>query len=238
MIDLIKKIDQPELMDSTDLPEQVMESTLKSLEVANKYFGGTEVILKFLDLWSRHWKAGETITILDVGTGGGDIPIQLARWGSARNIHLKLDAIDLIPGIVKIAKHKTAEWDNIQINESDFFEVKENGRRFDYVIASLFLHHIPSKKIVPLLKKMDRLAKRGLIISDLNRSISGYLAVTLLCTLIGNSVVRHDGPLSVRRAFHMEELAGYAKEAGLPYLKVNREPWFRISLSGEKGHAA
>jgi hypothetical protein len=78
------------------------------------------------------------------------------------------------------------------------------------------------------------LARRGIIISDLHRTLLSYSAVSLLSYLIGNKIVRHDGPLSVRRAFTIPELNDLARAAGLPYLQASIEPWFRTSLSGEK----
>ena len=82
----------------------------------------------------------------------------------------------------------------------------------------------------------DRLpiAGRGMIISDLERSRAGYWAVTALSRIIGNAVVRHDAPLSVRRAFNLADLNLLARESGLGYLKSRKEPFFRVSLSGEK----
>ena len=81
---------------------------------------------------------------------------------------------------------------------------------------------------------IDALSTRGIVISDLLRTASSYWAVTALSCLIGNKVVRHDGPLSVRRAFLPQELSALAAESGFPYLKSKREPWFRVSLAGEK----
>jgi hypothetical protein len=78
------------------------------------------------------------------------------------------------------------------------------------------------------------LAKRGIIISDLRRGRAGYWAVKLLSDAVGNAVVRHDAPLSVRRAFRAEELETLARQAGLSYLSARPQPWFRISLAGEK----
>ena len=88
---------------------------------------------------------------------------------------------------------------------------------------------------VGALQDMDKLATRGVIVSDLHRTRGGYVAVSVLSRLFGNSVVQHDGPLSVRRAFRVRELDALAEEAGLPYLRVRvHHPWFRVSLAGEK----
>ena len=59
---------------------------------------------------------------------------------------------------------------------------------------------------VGALVKLDRIASKGMILSDLERSKGGFRAVSFLARLIGNRIVRHDGPLSVRKAFTLPEL--------------------------------
>jgi hypothetical protein len=49
-------------------------------------------------------------------------------------------------------------------------------------------------------------------------------------------VVRHDGPVSVRRAFTVSELEELARRAGLGYLSARRHAGFRLSLTGAKHH--
>jgi hypothetical protein len=55
-------------------------------------------------------------------------------------------------------------------------------------------------------------------------------------------VTRHDGPLSVRRAFTPAELDDLARAAGLPGARVHAHVPFRVSLVWEKevvgGHRA
>ena len=113
-------------------------------------------------------------------------------------------------------------------------EKEKSDETYDYVTASLFLHHVPPEKQIEILKLFDRIARRGILVSDLNRSFSGWISVGAASFLFGNHITRHDGPLSVRRAFTVAELGEMANAAGLSYLKAEREPWFRVSLTGEK----
>jgi hypothetical protein len=55
-----------------------------------------------------------------------------------------------------------------------------------------------------------------------------------LSALAGNVIVRHDGPLSVRRAFTLPELSRLVHELDLRYLRARRESPFRLSLAGQK----
>ena len=105
--------------------------------------------------------------------------------------------------------------------------------RFDYVLGSLFLHHLPPAELVPSLRLCDGLALKGMLFSDLRRCAAAYAGVSALTCMAGR-VSRYDGPLSVRRAFLPEELEDAAERAGLRYLRVRRGPFFRLSLAGEK----
>lgn len=231
---LSERVDLPELMDTQIYPVPVMRETLAFLETTNRYFGGTGVIRRFLEKASKHWEKTSPIEILDVGTGGAEIPAAVASWAAEHGFNIRITAIDIVSEIVAIAKDKTRGWPQITIENIDLATLQANGRTFDYVTASLFLHHMPSPELVPVLKSFDALSRRGFIVSDLERSIPSYWSVRFLSELIGNEVVRHDGPLSVRRSFTVLELEDLARKAGLSYLQAQHEPWFRVSLSGEK----
>lgn len=224
-------------MDTMALSTHDMRETLDFLMHSNTHFGGTKVLLKHFERWSKKWANGERITVLDVGTGAGDLPLELSKWAGQKKFSLQITGIDIVSHIVAIARDHTSGVAAVQIERRDLAEVAAKGETFDYVISSLFLHHVPPEKQIATLQLFDRVARRGILISDLYRSLSGYLAVGAACYFFGNHITRHDGPLSVRRAFTVSELNQMAEEAQLPYLKAEREPWFRISLTGEKNAA-
>lgn len=233
-MDLKTRIDDKEIMDTETLPLPVMKQTLNFLKRTNLSFGGVRVITGYLKQWSIRWPHDRPIEILDVGTGGGEIPVAIAEWARENDRRIKITGIDLVPEIVQIARENTRTYREISILQADVFEWGEQGRNFDYVIASLFLHHVLTPDLPKVLRTFDSVSRRGIIISDLLRSKPSYWSIGLLCELIGNDVVRHDGPLSVRRAFTVDELARLAREVQLPYLTARPEAWFRLSLAGEK----
>jgi SAM-dependent methyltransferase len=223
-----------ELMDTLSLPAPVADRTLRFLEMTNRRFGGTHIILKHLDRWRRGWESGRTVTVLDVGTGAADIPRALVAWAGARGAAVRVTAIDVAPDIADVARARVRGIPEIAIEQAPLADVAASGRRFDYVIASLFLHHVPAHRLRETLLALDRLAVRGVVIGDLVRNPAALLAVGALSRLAGNAIVRHDGPLSVRRAFTVGELASLAAALGLRYLRARREGLVRLSLAGEK----
>jgi len=221
-------------MDTMTFDEPVVRRTLAFLGMTARHFGGAHVVIERLAEWSASRPANGEISVLDVGTGGAEIPMAIAQWARRAGRRVKIVALDLMPEIAGIARANAREFPEIEVRCQDVFALRETGESFDYVTASLFLHHIPTPRIREILRLFDQIARRGVIVSDLARNAASYWAVKSLALLTGNHVVRHDAPLSVQRAFTREELQDFADRAGLSYLRAQEAPWFRLSLAGEK----
>ena len=143
-MDLSRRFDQLEIMDTETVPIELMRQTLSFLETTNRHFGGIAVLLRYFETWSRTWPTGKTISVLDIGTGGAEIPTAIAAWAKKKRLLVHLTGIDLVEDIVRIATEKTQGVSNISIRHENFFQLAENEEKFDYVISSLLLHHIPT----------------------------------------------------------------------------------------------
>lgn len=229
---LERRCEEPELMDSGAVGPEELERALAFLESCNRYLGGWDVLRAHLEPWSRRWEKGRLIRFLDVGTGAADLPRRLLAWGRAQGFDLHVTALDSDPLVVALARRRPAE-PGLEIVHGDLRTLARAGRRFDYVLGSLLLHHIPEPQLDGALRDCDALAERGLLFSDLRRSRAGWLAVSALTAAAGR-VSRHDGPLSVRRAFRESELDDAARLAGLDYLRARAHPPLRLALAGEK----
>ncbi len=223
-----------ELMDTVPLSEAEVRAALRFLHLTNRRFGGTRTILHHLAEWSAGWPAGRTMHLLDVGTGAADIPAAVVRWARRRRIPIRVTAIDSAADVAAVARKAVRDVPEITVEQADLFDLAGTDRRFDIVTASLFLHHVPPERTPEAIAAIDRLATQGVIISDLLRSALTWAAVGALACVAGNRIVRHDAPLSVRRAFRVGELGRLAWAAGLPYLHARREGSFRVSLAGRK----
>jgi 2-polyprenyl-3-methyl-5-hydroxy-6-metoxy-1,4-benzoquinol methylase len=221
-------------MDTIPLSELEVRSTLCWLRLTNRYFGGTRTILRHLAAWSNGWPTDRTMHLLDVGTGAADIPAAIVGWARRRGIPIRVTAIDSAPHIAAAARVAVRDLPEIVVEQRDLFELATTDRRFDFVTASLFLHHMPPERTPDALAAIDSLAVRGVVISDLLRSPLTWAAVGALAWVTGNRIVRHDAPLSVRRAFRVHELGRLAAAAGFQHLRARREGQFRVSLAGQK----
>jgi hypothetical protein len=223
-----------ELMDTQTLSPDVADRTLRFLEWSNRSLGGEAAVIGQLARWRSTWPTDRPVTVLDVGTGAADIPVAMARWARAAGARLRVTGIDPAPDIIEAARLRVRDEREVAVAQATLADVASAGRRFDYVTASLFLHHVPPSEARDALAAIDRIATRGVVIVDLRRSPGTLVGISLLTWAAGNAIVRHDGPLSVRRAFTLGEFARLAESCGLGYLRARREGRFRLSLSGEK----
>src|SRR5207253_6736998 len=101
-----------------------------------------------------------------------------------------------------------------------------------FVHCSLFLHHFHNEQVIELLKNFGAIARRAIIVTDLERNPLPYYFLPLTKWLFGwDPITLHDGSISVEAAFHADELKQLASDAGLadPRVSVHR-PAFRLAL--------
>jgi hypothetical protein len=103
------------------------------------------------------------------------------------------------------------------------------------VLLSLTLHHFEHADQIRALREAARVARRSVIVNELERCRPNYWGARLLAATRWrrNRLTRHDGPLSVLRAFTPAELAGLAAEAGLGECTVDRRYFFRLVLRAD-----
>lgn len=202
-------------MDEESADEQSLSTALRFLAWTNRCFGSTWVVKRWLARESRGWPAGTPITVLDVATGLGDVPRELARWGEARGVELRTIGLDSHAGTLRHASTDPGGVGRGRLVQGDALALPFRDGSVDYVLSGNFLHHLTDQEATSSLLEMARIARRGVLVNDLLRSSSTYLAVTLITTLWGNAMAHHDGQVSVRRAFTVPELRRLLASAGL-----------------------
>jgi ubiquinone/menaquinone biosynthesis C-methylase UbiE len=219
-----------ELLDSASISETEIRESLRDLERLNRRFGGARTIL--LNLERLTGGRPETkLTILDIATGGGDIPRAICRWARRRRLPVAIEAVDRNELILSAAREWSGNYPEIRFEKAEGPLLQYQDRSFDYAISSLFLHHLTRAEAVSLLREMGRIARKGLIANDLRRSRTAWILTRIATRLFSsNRLTLHDGPMSVARSFRPEELLLMAKEAGLTDAKIHLHPWFRMAL--------
>jgi 2-polyprenyl-3-methyl-5-hydroxy-6-metoxy-1,4-benzoquinol methylase len=161
-------------------------------------------------------KVARPIRVLDLATGGGDVPIRLWQRARRAGLTLALEGCDVSPVAVtyatELARRRGAE---VRFFATDVL-AGDVPTGYDVVLCSLFLHHLSEDQAVTLLRRMAAAARRLVLVNDLLRSRAGLLLARIGTRLLSHSPVVHvDGPRSVEGAFTIDEVRGLAKHAGL-----------------------
>jgi len=208
----------PELMDS-DCSYEDFRDCLRSLEKVNRWLLGYRPTLAWLERLPRGLR--DPIHIVDVGSGGGGLLRQIARWARHRGIPVQLTGIDLNPYAARAAAESTPKELGITWVTGDAMAYWPE-RPTDIVVSSLTAHHLENEEIVTLLRWMETTARLGWFINDLERAEWSY---RMFGWVRWHRIVRHDGPVSFRRAFRKEDWESLLAGAAVPREAVTVERW-------------
>ncbi|ADV81245.1 methyltransferase domain-containing protein [Terriglobus saanensis] len=181
---------------------------------------------------TMHWlkqiarvRRGQTLHIVDVGCGGGDMLRRIEGWAVKEGVRVRLTGIDLNPHSARVAREFTAATSRIEWITGDAFSYAPQ-QPIDCIVSSLFTHHLPDAEIVRFLAWMERMAVRGWFINDLSRAKVPYYAFKVLATAAHwHRFVRNDGPISIRRAFSPEDWQRYLCAAEIGVSSISIESW-------------
>jgi SAM-dependent methyltransferase len=235
--DFSRRADTPELMDDATTGYEEFRDCLVDLAKVNRVTLTHRPILKFLDRLRKSGLAGSaTLRIVDVGSGYGDLLRLVDRWAERRGIAVELIGVDLNPWSARSAAEATKPGRPIRWVTTDIFDFDAGGP-IDVVISSQFTHHLTDAQLERFLAWAEQTALRGWFISDLHRHWLPYRVFPLLSWLARwHYFVRHDGLISITRAFVFADWRALLDAAGLGQVPV-RLTWavpFRICLERVK----
>jgi hypothetical protein len=225
-----ERIYEEELLDAGAGTDDDVRKNLLDLRRINRLLGGTRVVLRALESSFEASPATE-VSLLDIGTGSADIPSAVADWARARGISPALVAVDLSERNLRIARRDIGISPDVELVRADALSLPFGPRSFDFVSASLFLHHFTDADVVRLLSGFARVARRAVIVNDLVRNLVPYYFIRLTGPVFATSfLTRNDGPVSVLRGFTAPELSRLGERAGLSRFSVRRQFPYRLSL--------
>ena len=212
----------PELMDGNCSYEDFRDC-LHSLEQVNRWLLGYRPTLAWLERLPR--EPHEPVHIVDVGSGGGDLLRQIAGWARRQGIAVQLTGIDLNPYAAWAAVESTPQELGISWVTGDALEYRPD-KPVDIFVSSLTAHHLEDDEIIALLRWMEATAQIGWFINDLERSERASRMCGWVAGVVGwHRFVRHDGPVSFRRAFREEDWVRLLAAAEIPREAVTVEHW-------------
>jgi SAM-dependent methyltransferase len=214
-----------EILDLPDTDPDVVTRSLADVARANALFGGVNSAIR--ELRDVMKDLPRCATLLDVGTGLGDIPCRARALARQHGVELTTVGMDAALALARASKRSvslTVCGDALHLPFAD--------RSVDVVMCSQLLHHFFDAESVLLLREMDRVARIRVVVSDLRRSWIAAAGLWLLSFPLGfHAVSRHDGVVSVLRGFTRDELADTVSSAIAQKPVVHRHRGFRVTAS-------
>jgi 2-polyprenyl-3-methyl-5-hydroxy-6-metoxy-1,4-benzoquinol methylase len=173
--------------------------------------------------------AQRPLRVLDLGSGGADIPLAMLAWARQRGIDLRFTCVDQNATGLELAQRRLAEAgleDRIELLREDIFSHRPS-RSYDCAVGSLFFHHFSDERIRELLRHLRSFVTHSLLVNDLRRTPLHWAGAWLL-TRLAPPDTRHDALLSIRRGFAPGELEAMLEELPGASVTVGRAWLFRV----------
>jgi SAM-dependent methyltransferase len=226
-----KRRHDPELMDSPGLPESEVAAAYQILAQVNRQLGNLRSMRRELRRFLTEDCAGAgTVTLLDLGSGSGDIPRDLRDVFVRHGVAGVAVALDRDPTAVALAGREGSN-----VVRGDALRLPFANRSIDLVTTIKMAHHYSGANLRGLIAEMARVARRRVIVLDIRRhwlAYWGFVAWSRLWT--GNRLVRADGPLSVLRGFTAAELIAVTPELTDFTWTVRSYAGFQLALVGRR----
>jgi 2-polyprenyl-3-methyl-5-hydroxy-6-metoxy-1,4-benzoquinol methylase len=219
-----------EYLDDPAINARVAQRSMADVARSNALFGGARAVLAeldevFTDALVAH--PHPRLTLLDVGTGLGDIPARVRERAAGRGVLLRTIGLDT-SNVLAIAAHAEA----LPIVRADALALPVANRSVDIVMCSQVLHHFRGDDGARLLRELDRAARLRVVVSDIRRSWLAAAGIWLASwPLRFHPVSRHDGVVSVLRGFTRAELSAAVSSAVGVAPRVRRHRGFRVTAS-------
>lgn len=203
---------QTELLEHMDDPHcdlERLERTYSQFSVVNQLVAGWQLVYRrFL----RPLMVRQPISLLDIGSGGGDVARQLAHWARRDGLELRLTLADPDGRAFRYAKSRALP-PNVRLVRGHSRDLANAGERFDVVTSNHLLHHLSKAELKGLCQDSAQLARHLALHNDICRSDLAYLGFALTWPLFRKSFITADGLRSIRRSYTPAELAKVAPSA-------------------------
>lgn len=219
--------DTAELMDAPGADPAMLDRTYEQFGMVNTAVSGWRA--NYRRFLRPQLSTTLQTTLLDIGSGGGDLPLALAAWAASDGLRLQITAIDPDARAHDFASARPPVR-GVTFRRAFSAELVAEGAVFDIVMSNHMLHHLSAAELGGLLGDSERLLRgQGperssegarsrprlprVLHGDITRSRLAYAGFALgtlpfARSLLAGSYIRKDGLTSIRRSFRPAELEG------------------------------
>jgi len=200
-----QKPELQEYMDDPDADRKKLDRTYRQFKTIN------QLISRWHFIYCQHLlpdmkKLNRPATVLDIGSGGGDILFNLVKWARQDGIEIRITGIDADYRALDFVRQLEVP-DPIQFKQLHTSDLMQSGETFDYVISNHLMHHLAPDPLQQLLHDAKTLSRRRVLFNDIERSDLGYLLFSSIAPLLfHNSFAVKDGKISIKRSYTRAEL--------------------------------
>ncbi|MGH7639068.1 MAG: methyltransferase domain-containing protein [Gemmatimonadaceae bacterium] len=208
-----------EVLDDPAIPDHARDSAMRDVARSNRLFGGTSAVIHALESLGA---LGRPVVLLDIGTGTGDIAARLR--GDVRTIGL-----DVSESLLRVARPRM---DAVVAGSALALPFRDGA--VDVVVCSQLLHHFEDSDAQRVVRELDRVTQRWVVVSDLRRSwfaAAGFWLASMLLRF--HPITRHDGVVSVLRGFTSDDLRRLVRGATGRDARVRPRPLWRLTAVWE-----
>ncbi|MBK8248327.1 MAG: methyltransferase domain-containing protein [Gemmatimonadetes bacterium] len=211
-----------EILDDPRTPWTLRERSHRDIACSNRWLGGDRALAVGIDALVRD--ATQSVTVLDLGAGLGGAGHVVRRVATRARLQAHCIGLDVHERLARVAARR--EGMAICANA---LALPLHDRAVDVTICALLLHHFDEDAARQLLREAVRVSRIGVVVADLQRTRLAEIGLWLASFPLGfHPVSRHDGMLSVRRAFTVPELAALLDRAGGCDVHVTKRAGFRL----------
>lgn len=216
----------PELLDTDDGSPQEVADSLDDLRWVNRWFGGVATTCSMIHRVSQQ-TGKQQLSYVEVAAGSGDTPVATRERMAQSGIHLDVTLLDR-------AKTHLNHGNRSVVANALALPFADNS--YDLVGCGLFAHHLSPAEIVQFVSDGLRVCRVAVLINDLVRDPVHLALAYAARALYRSRLSRHDGPVSVRRAYTMHEMRELLQKTSAAKVEVKRHYMYRMAAIAWKAN--
>ena len=218
----------PELLDDDGGSSPEVQRSLADLGRINRWFGGVRVLTRLVERVAE--RAGRReLTLLDVAGARGEVPSRAAAQLQQRSIRLETTVLDRVTSHLESGKRSVI---------GDALALPFRDASFDLVSSSLFVHHLEPQQVQQFVDEALRVSRVAVLINDIRRHPLHLALVYAGLPLFRSRLTRHDAPVSIRRAYTLEEMRGLLGQTAAAGVDLQTFYLYRMGIIAWRNGAA